>query len=103
MTDEKSTQSKDVNSGGISALIVGLTLAVGILYASGWSLIWEQEMFFSEAFVINENSFAVRFNDLYYGASFTNRFFDSPAISWICLLIALGLTPGGFLFTSDDE
>ena len=104
MTDEQDKQSKDADSsGGLGAFVVGIAMAVGILYVSGWSLIWQQQIYSVEAFVLKENGFAVRFNDLYYGASFTTRLFDSPVISWLCLMVALGLTPVGFFFAGDDE
>jgi hypothetical protein len=60
-------------------------------------------MFTAKAFVVDSHGFAVRFNELYYSTSFTSRFFDSPVISWLCFMLAFGLTPIGFVFFNTDD
>lgn len=72
----------------------GLVAAFGLLYVSGWSVIWGQPLFSLDAFVIESNGFAIRFDDQYYGAGFSDRFFYSPFISWVCFCLALILPFG---------
>ena len=48
---------------------------------------------------MNDHGLLVRINDLYYGLGMTDRFFDAPFISWLCLIplfAALGFR--GFVF-----
>ena len=66
-------------------------------------------MFSSDAFLVMDDGLAIRINDRYYGTTFTNRFFDSPAISWICMMVAFGPLmirggyPGGFFILTDSS
>jgi len=101
MSDKNSEVAKTSNS-GMNALLGGLMFAAVILYVGGWSIVWNQHLNTARAFIFHDHGFAVRFNELYYGAKFTSRFFDSPAVSWLCMIIATGSTPGFFVFTSGD-
>lgn len=73
-----------------------------LLYVGGWMLAWEKSYWWvaqhgllrPEQFVLEERFFLVRFNNLYYGAEITNRFFDSVVLSWACLVAALAAMIG---------
>jgi hypothetical protein len=105
VTRRESTESKFGIGSRIGSLVGGLFLAIVVMYFGGWSLVWGQALFSSKAIVTQSNGFAIRFNELYYGAIFSGRFFDSPAISWLCLIISIGLISAGLslLFGSGSE
>ena len=100
MTNTKEEKSQPNE---LVTFIVGLGLALALLYVGGWSTVWGKVMLSTKSFILNDHGFAIRFNSLYYGASFSSRFFDSPAISWICLMIATGSTGGVFFISSSSE
>lgn len=95
VTKRESTAPKFGFGSRIGSLVGGLSLAIAVMYFSGWSLVWGQPLFSSKAIVTQSNGFAIRFNELYYGAIFSNRFFDSPAISWLCIVVSFGLISAG--------
>lgn len=97
MAENNTTESKSNANGNLGSFLFIVLGAVAILYVGGWSIVWQQHLFTAKAFILHEHGFAVRFNELYYGAKFTNRFFNSPVISWFCLMIASGSTPGYFV------
>lgn len=100
---EKKEPSTEASSNKAAVSFGLLLLALGLLYVGGWTLVWGKQIFSSEALLLTSDGFALRFNNLYYGASITKRFFDSPAISWLCLLAACGGQGGVFFFGSDDS
>jgi hypothetical protein len=103
MNEKVEEETSHQGAGGFGVFLVGLAIAFGLLYLGGWEIIWQQTMRSASAFVLEDDSFAVRFNDLYYGASITERFFDSPVISWLCLMFAFGLSPVGVFFFGGDD
>ena len=72
-------------------LISGAFLCI---YYSGWKLVWGIVIWgglVSDDFIFNTSSILLRFNDAYYGLLLTNRFFDSPTISWFLGASGIGL------------
>ena len=98
-------ESGDTWSAFVGKTVIGIVVAVVVLYVGGWSVVWGKEMYSAKSLLITSNGFAILFNGLYYGLKFTDRFFNSPALSWICLMAATGMTPVGFFFriSGDDE
>lgn len=86
------TASEDATN--IIKTILIIAFAIALLYIGGWTVMWETPLNSNKAFLIEKQGFAVRFNDYYYGASIVKRFFDSPALSWILLLISITITTG---------
>ena len=84
--------------------VLAIGLAVGLLYFGGWSVIWRESFWTSRDFFVKDKGFAFRVNDFYYGAKFNDRFFDSPALSWVCLFLALSsISGGGFLLVRSSS
>ncbi len=103
LTSENQNPTKGSSSDKGAQFLVGVILAIGLLFAGGWSPLWGMRMIPRDAFLLMDDGFALRINELYYGATFTSRFFDSPAISWVCLMLACGLTPGGVFFFASSH
>jgi len=82
----------------ILKIIIGTIASIGLLYIAGWNIIWSEDLFSNKSYFFNESGFVFLFNGSYYGGGIESRFFDSPAISWVCFMLAIGsLTSGGFL------
>ncbi|WP_305805109.1 hypothetical protein [Stenotrophomonas sp. YIM B06876] len=85
--------------GGASRLIESV-IAIAIAYVGGWKITWGATIWRTKkALVMNDHGLLMRINDLYYGLGMTDRFFDAPFISWLCLIplfAALGFR--GFVF-----
>ena len=71
-----------------------LATAVGIFYAGGWQLIWGEHLSLAgllmdgdlelgKNFLFGGRFIAILVNSKYYGLMLTNRFFASPALSYI--------------------
>ena len=95
-SDNKISESENKKGIGLFGGLVLLTISYGFLKVGGWSLIWGKFRFTTDDFLLRKSEFAIRFNDVYYGAGFTERFFDSPTISWACLVAAFAMV--GALF-----
>ena len=80
-----------------------LMVSIGLLYISGWEPM-KMALYTNSPTIINSHGFefAIRINDFYYGLHISNRFFDSPAISWICLGVAISLIIGCIRFIFRD-
>lgn len=103
--DRKPTEAKepdDHNSLNASSIAIMGLFAIGVLYVCGWEIIWGAEgnlLTYGKNFVLDGDGFAIRFDDLWYGGLITDRFFDSPVVSWLGLIgIIFSFTGGGFVF-----
>ena len=80
--------------------LIGFIIAIAAAYVGGWKIAWGATIWRTKkALLINDHGLLVRINDLYYGLGMTDRFFDAPFISWLCLIplfAALGFK--GFVF-----
>ena len=98
--NEKNEERKTPNT--IITIIGGIILFSILMYCGGWSLLWGSEQITTKAFLIMDNGFSIRINDLYYGGTFSDRFFDAPAISWGILFLSLAPLGGGFFFINSS-
>lgn len=84
---------------GAASPVIAFAIAIAVAYIGGWKITWGAFLRTKKALVMNDNGLLVRINDLYYGLGMTDRFFDAPFISWLCLIplfAALGFR--GFVF-----
>ena len=72
---------------GCTAFIVMLGIAVGAFYGGGWEIAWGNAPG-SGALVVDASNLLIRVNKGYYGIIQTDRFFDSPVLSWGLLVVA---------------
>ncbi|MCD9005420.1 hypothetical protein LDO31_04050 [Luteimonas sp. XNQY3] len=101
MSDPRTVQG----NGGIEwESLVPAGIAVVLLYVCGWSVAWAETLRTSKALLIGKQGLMVRFNDAYYGLELTQRFFDSPALSWLAFSAAFALIGVPvFLFGDSDD
>ena len=79
--------------------ILKLIIAFLILYITGWNLLFNVNVLdvlilgskSLNSFILGPNGFAILINEGYYGLYIMDRFFYSPAIAWIGLIIAIGI------------
>lgn len=83
--DEQDDDDFEEESGGTSPL-VAFIVAIAVAYGGGWKITWGAFLRTQKALVMNDHGLLVRINDLYYGLGMTDRFFDAPFISWLCLI-----------------
>ena len=86
-------------SSGAASPVIAFAIAIAVAYIGGWKITWGAFLRTKKALVMNDHGLLVRINDLYYGLGMTDRFFDAPFISWLCLIplfAALGFR--GFVF-----
>lgn len=87
-------------SSGSASPVIAFAIAIAVAWAGGWKITWGAHIWRTKkALLINDHGLLVRINDLYYGLGMTDRFFDAPFISWLCLIplfAALGFR--GFVF-----
>ena len=84
---------------GAASPVIAFAIAIAVAYIGGWKITWGAFLRTKKALVMNDHGLLVRINDLYYGLGMTDRFFDAPFISWLCLIplfAALGFR--GFVF-----
>jgi hypothetical protein len=70
-----------------------------IMYGTGWRLMFNEQNFImalyalgslgTTNYLLGEEVLAIRINSGYYGLVLTNRFFDSPPISWLGLFVSV--------------
>lgn len=79
--------------------LIAFIVAIATAYIGGWKITWGAFLRTKTALVMNDHGLLVRINDLYYGLSMTDRFFDAPFISWLCLIPLFGVLGfRGFVF-----
>ena len=100
MTNEKKEYVEYSKGKVFFKFIIKLIIALLILYITGWDLLYnanfldvmfELEVKSPDSFISGTNGFAILINDSYYGLHIIDRFFYSPAIAWIGLIIAIGI------------
>lgn len=81
------------------AFILCGMIAIVCIYFSGWrfhgandQMPWKYNR--SGGSVINSKYIVFRFNSDYYGVYITDRYFDSPTLSWILLGVGVGAFVG---------
>ena len=95
-TKETKPSGKNATDAFIGFIFITGVL-LGLLYLTGWSILWGGNLWpKTDAVLFMDNGLAFRFNALYYGVNFYNRFFDSPAISWGCMVVFFVILFGGF-------
>ena len=76
--------------------IISILFGIGLIYIGGWKIgLVEQNLFLeSQDLIFNKTAIAIRIDQYYFGLFDIHRFFNSPVISWIFLILGL------FLFIS---
>ena len=74
---------------GCAAFIFMTVIGVGAFYGGGWEVAWGATRASGEALVVDASRLLIRVNSGYYGIVQTDRFFDSPVLSWILLVVAV--------------
>lgn len=85
---------------GCFASIILIALSAGAFYAGGWAIAWSATRNSRQAFFLNSSELLVRVNAGYYGITQTDRFFDSPVLSWALFGLAvlfIGASPGALV------
>jgi len=69
--------------------------AIVLFYIGGWGIVWDMPIWWvNDSFAFDEHGFIFRFNSSYCGGEITDRFFNSPAISWVFFMLGAG----GFIY-----
>ena len=64
-------------------------LSAGSFHGGGWQIAWGAARAGRGPFALGASEILIRVNKGYYGIVQTDRFFDSPALSWILLALAV--------------
>lgn len=98
--ENEDTEEDYAEEGSTASPLTAFIIAIAVAWAGGWKITWGANIWRTKkALLINDHGLLVRINDLYYGLGMTDRFFDAPFISWLCLIplfAALGFK--GFVF-----
>lgn len=78
----------------MKSIIAYFIISFVTIFVGGWKIIWGIQIGLLEIthkdFICDSTGVALRVNSGYYGLVDIHRFFDSPAISWILLIIGIG-------------
>ena len=97
--EDEDEDEEDEEDTGTGFSLTPLLVAVVVAYGGGWKISWGAYLHSKRALLMNDHGLLVRINDLYYGLGLTDRFFDAPFISWLCLIPLFGLLGfRGFVF-----
>ena len=80
--DDNDSEEED----SIFSSLIPFIVAIAVAYVGGWKISWGAFLRTKKALLMNDHGLLVRINDLYYGLGMTDRFFDAPFISWLCLI-----------------
>jgi len=84
-------------------VVIGqIIITVVLLYIGGWTIDWGKQLRTQDALVVENNGWEIRVQTDYYGMSFSARFFDSPAISWVLFFAGFGITPIIFVIPKSE-
>jgi hypothetical protein len=102
-TTTRTNPPPNVRSGcclGCFASIILIALSAGAFYCGGWEVAWGATRSSRQAFFLSNSELLVRVNAGYYGIMQTDRFFDSPVLSWALFGLAvlfIGAAPGALV------
>ena len=87
--------------GPLRVLLRASLFGLGSLYIGGWYVTWGADL--SElSSIYLDHGVAIRFNGSFYGLLFRDRFFDSPAMSWILGVLGVLIVLAGLGLLPDD-
>lgn len=102
MSEVQTDNKNEPNPGG-GAVLLALAFGLAFFYAGGWDLAWGVQHFQLKPLIFSERGVLLRFNNLYYGPVITNRFFDSPVVSWICGMFGASIIASPYSHSGDEK